>query len=163
MDAPEPLGGEAFNVGTGRRISLLDLVGAINRALGTDLEPEFRPDPGRGRPRLAGRASTGSSSAVLGYEPTVDFEEGLRRTLGGGVAEDAGRGDHLARLLAAIEARVGPGRDHRPGLRRAPPGPGLRRSAGFPVLGFDTDPAKVARLASGGATSATSPTPRSRP
>ena len=43
LDAAEPLGGEAVNVGTGRRITLLDLVATINVSLGTDLEPELRP------------------------------------------------------------------------------------------------------------------------
>jgi len=79
MAVDRPLGGEAWNVGTGRRISLLDLVGALNRSLGTDLEPEFRPDrPGDVRDS---QADLGSIRAALGYEPTVDFEEGLRRTL----------------------------------------------------------------------------------
>jgi UDP-glucose 4-epimerase len=80
LKAEHPLGGEALNVGTGRRISLLDLVDAINAALGTELEPEFRPTrAGDVRDSLASLARIG---AVLGYEPTVDFEEGLRRTLG---------------------------------------------------------------------------------
>ena len=43
MQHPQPLGGAVYNVGTGRRISLLDLVSAINKILGTDLKPEFRP------------------------------------------------------------------------------------------------------------------------
>ena len=38
LDAPEPLGGEVLNVGTGEQVSLLDLVAAINRTLGTDLD-----------------------------------------------------------------------------------------------------------------------------
>ncbi len=79
MAAPGPLGGEVFNVGTGRRISLLDLVAAINRALGTHLEPEFRPDrAGDVRDSLA---SLDRIEAALGYRVTVDFEDGLRRTL----------------------------------------------------------------------------------
>src|SRR6185312_4048193 len=43
MKADRHLGGEVYNVGTGRRISLLDLVAAINAALGTRLEPAFQP------------------------------------------------------------------------------------------------------------------------
>jgi UDP-glucose 4-epimerase len=74
-----PLGGEVLNVGTGRRISLLDLVDAINAALGTSLEPVFEaPRAGDVRDSLAGLDRI---KAVLGYEPSVDFEEGLRRTL----------------------------------------------------------------------------------
>jgi UDP-glucose 4-epimerase len=80
LEAARPIGGEALNVGTGTRISLLDLVEAINATLGTNLEPEFR-DPRAGDVRDS-QASLDRIRAVLGYEPTVDFEEGLRRTLG---------------------------------------------------------------------------------
>jgi UDP-glucose 4-epimerase len=80
MRCARPLGGEVLNVGTGRRISLLDLVTAINAVRGTRLEPEFRP-PRPGDVRDS-QASLERSRAVLGYEPLVTFEEGLRRTLG---------------------------------------------------------------------------------
>ena len=80
LDSPRPLGGEALNVGTGSRISLLELVEAINRALGTDLAPEFLP-PRVGDVRDS-QASLEKARAVLGYGPAVAFEEGLRRTLG---------------------------------------------------------------------------------
>ncbi len=76
---PEPLGGAVFNVGTGRRIRLLDLVDSLNRILGTALEPEFRePRPGDVRDSLASLERIGG---VLGYRPLVDFDEGLRRTV----------------------------------------------------------------------------------
>jgi UDP-glucose 4-epimerase len=77
--APEPLKGAVLNVGTGCRISLLDLVAAINGILGTDLEPQFEP-PRPGDVRDS-QASLARIEAVLGYRPLVDFEEGLRRTL----------------------------------------------------------------------------------
>jgi UDP-N-acetylglucosamine/UDP-N-acetyl-alpha-D-glucosaminouronate 4-epimerase len=80
LQSERPLGGEALNVGTGRRISLLELVVAINDALGTSLEPEFRP--ARVGDVRDSQASLDRIKAVLGYEPSVDFEEGLRRTLG---------------------------------------------------------------------------------
>ena len=80
LESGRPLGGEALNVGTGGRITLLDLVSAINGALGTTLEPEFRP--ARAGDVRDSQASIDRIKAVLGYEPTVDFEEGLRRTLG---------------------------------------------------------------------------------
>ena len=82
LDSPSPLGGVALNVGTGRRISLLDLVATLNRLLGTDLAPEFRPDrPGDVRDSLA---SLDRIRSALGYEPSVDFAEGLKRTLAAG-------------------------------------------------------------------------------
>lgn len=79
LDAPEPLGGEAYNVGTGEQISLLDLVSAINAILGTNLEPEFRPErAGDVRDSLA---SLDLIRSKLGYRPAVDFAAGLRTTL----------------------------------------------------------------------------------
>ena len=78
-DSPRPLRGRAINVGTGRRVSLVELVAALNRVLGKDLAPEFGPDrPGDVRDSLA---CLEHARKVLGYAPIVDFEEGLRRTL----------------------------------------------------------------------------------
>ncbi|MCA1685651.1 MAG: SDR family oxidoreductase [Planctomycetia bacterium] len=79
MRSEKPLGGVALNLGTGGRVTLLDLVGAINRVLGTDLEPRFEP-PRAGDVRDS-QASLDRIKAVLGYEPSVLFEEGLKRTL----------------------------------------------------------------------------------
>jgi UDP-glucose 4-epimerase len=79
MRSEGPLGGVALNVGTGGRVSLLDLVAAVNRVLGTSLEPRFEP-PREGDVRDS-QASLDLIRAALGYEPTIDFEEGLRRTL----------------------------------------------------------------------------------
>lgn len=82
LDAPEPLDGEALNVGTGSQISLLDLVATINQSLGTDLAPEFRP--GRAGDVRHSLASLDRVRARLGYEPAVGFAEGLRLTLEAG-------------------------------------------------------------------------------
>jgi UDP-glucose 4-epimerase len=82
IGAAAPLRGAVFNVGIGRRVSLLDLVAAINDALGTNLEPEFRPS--REGDVRDSQASLDRIRAALGYEPAVDFEEGLRRTLNAG-------------------------------------------------------------------------------
>ena len=79
MRADRPLGGAVLNVGTGRRIRLIDLVVAINATLETRLEPEFlAPRPGDVRDS---QASLDRIRATLGYEPLIDFEDGLRRTL----------------------------------------------------------------------------------
>jgi UDP-glucose 4-epimerase len=77
--ADRPLEGAVLNVGTGRRVSLLELVAAINRILGTSLEPRFEP-PRPGDVRDS-QASLDRIKAVLEFTPTVDFEEGLRKTL----------------------------------------------------------------------------------
>lgn len=79
LHSERPLNGAALNVGTGRQISLLDLIATVNTLLGTDLEPEFRP--ARPGDVLHSKASLDRVRATLGYRPVVDFEEGLRRTL----------------------------------------------------------------------------------
>jgi UDP-glucose 4-epimerase len=79
MHCPEPLGGRVLNVGTGHRISLLDLVAALNRVFGTSLEPILQaPRAGDVRDSLA---SLEQIEKALGYRPAVMFEEGLRRTV----------------------------------------------------------------------------------
>ncbi|WZO97893.1 SDR family oxidoreductase [Isosphaeraceae bacterium EP7] len=79
MEAPGPLGGEVYNVGTGRQISLVDLINAINHLLHTDIQPIFAP-PRAGDVRHS-LASLDRARAGLGYEPSIDFEAGLKRTV----------------------------------------------------------------------------------
>lgn len=70
--------GQVFNVAMGRSYSLLDLVDALNKILGTDFKPKFEPARvGDVRDSLA---DTSSAERVLGYAPGVSFLEGLRRT-----------------------------------------------------------------------------------
>jgi UDP-glucose 4-epimerase len=84
MRHPEPLGGEVFNVGSGRGTQLLDLVATLNTIFKTDLQPDFQPArPGDVRDSLA---SLVRISQVLGYRPLISFEEGLRRTVLASVA-----------------------------------------------------------------------------
>ena len=79
MKSEAALGGVAMNVGTGARISLLDLVAAINRVLGTSLEPQY--EPARAGDVRDSLASLDRIESLLGYRPVVDFAEGFRRTL----------------------------------------------------------------------------------
>ena len=73
------IGGRTFNVGSGRSVSLLDLLAALNRILGTEVSPVFEPArAGDVRDSLADVTQTAS---CLGYEPAVGLEEGLRRTV----------------------------------------------------------------------------------
>lgn len=74
-DAP----GGTFNIGCGRSYNLLQLIDALNRLLGTNLQPSFQAArPGDVRDSLA---DISQAKKVLGYQPRVDFEEGLRRTV----------------------------------------------------------------------------------
>ena len=65
--------------GTGRSVTLLELVAALNRLLGTDLAPWHAP-PRAGDVRHS-RADISRARRELGYEPAVAFEDGLARTL----------------------------------------------------------------------------------
>ena len=69
--------GQAFNIGAGGRITLMDLVAALNNALGTSLVPVH----GTGRPGDIphSNASIEKATRMLGYEPKIVFEEGLGR------------------------------------------------------------------------------------
>jgi UDP-glucose 4-epimerase len=79
MRHPDPLGGNVFNVGSGQSISLLDLVASLNTILGTHLEPDFQPArAGDVRDSLA---SLVRINQVIGYQPLIAFDEGLRRTV----------------------------------------------------------------------------------
>jgi UDP-glucose 4-epimerase len=71
--------GRVYNVGTGNSITVLDLVAALNRLLGKNLQPQHGP-PRAGDVRFS-RADIRKIRAELGYEPNVSFEEGLKRTL----------------------------------------------------------------------------------
>jgi UDP-glucose 4-epimerase len=82
MDAKPALGGDVLNVGTGERISLNQLVRTMNSILGTSLQPDYQP--ARAGDVRDSQASLARIAEVLGYRPVVDFETGLRTTLGAG-------------------------------------------------------------------------------
>jgi len=71
--------GEFFNVACGQTSTLNQLVAWLNQLLGTDLPPIYEP------PRPAdirhSYASIRKAEALLGYRPTLEVQEGLRRTV----------------------------------------------------------------------------------
>jgi UDP-glucose 4-epimerase len=71
--------GKTFNIACGDSLSLLDLVAAINRVLGTKIEPIF--DPPRTGDVRESLADISHAQNVLGYNPVVDFDEGLSRSI----------------------------------------------------------------------------------
>jgi len=68
-----------LNIGCGDRYTLLELAASLNEIMGTDIEPEHAE--GRHGDVRHSHAAIDRARAVLGYEPLVDFEEGLRRTV----------------------------------------------------------------------------------
>ncbi len=76
--APEAIG-RIINVACGQQFTLLQLVASINKVLNINVEPIFAaPRAGDIRASLA---DISLARKVLGYEPAIDFEEGLRRSI----------------------------------------------------------------------------------
>lgn len=71
--------GRVINVATGERISINQLAATLNRLLGVDLVPVHVP-PRQGDVRDS-LADISLAKQLLGYEPIVSFDEGLRRTV----------------------------------------------------------------------------------
>jgi len=75
----EGVAGRAFNVACGGRYSLLDLLSRLKELLGSDVSPIH--EPGRAGDVRDSQASVNAAKEALGYSVSVDFEEGLRRTV----------------------------------------------------------------------------------
>lgn len=71
--------GRVINVAMGHTISLLDLLGKLKTQLGSTIEPVHEP-PRAGDVRES-LADITLARKLLGYEPAIDFDEGLRRSL----------------------------------------------------------------------------------
>ncbi len=67
------------NIACGERYTLLDLVAAINGILGAEIEPKHAES--RAGDVQHSQASIERAHERLGYDPEVDFEEGLHRTV----------------------------------------------------------------------------------
>jgi len=71
--------GEVINVATGRQISITELARTLGDIIGVKTPPvHIESRPGDVRHSLA---DISKAKAILGYEPTVGLEEGLRRTV----------------------------------------------------------------------------------
>jgi UDP-N-acetylglucosamine/UDP-N-acetyl-alpha-D-glucosaminouronate 4-epimerase len=71
--------GQTINVATGLRMSLNELLKVMNRLAGTRMEP-LRQEPRTGDVKDS-QADISKAKSLLGYQPTVSSEEGLKRTL----------------------------------------------------------------------------------
>ena len=77
-DAPKA-SGEVINVATASRISLNDLVRVMNSLIGSNVTPIYK-EPRAGDVRDS-QADISKAKALLGYEPSIPLEEGLKLTL----------------------------------------------------------------------------------
>jgi UDP-glucose 4-epimerase len=71
--------GEAFNVACGGRFTLLDVLAAIEKGLGHPVARKH--EEARAGDVKHTLADISKVRRMLGYEPKVDFEEGMRRTV----------------------------------------------------------------------------------
>jgi UDP-glucose 4-epimerase len=71
--------GSVINVGTGKSYTLNQAVALLNRIFGRDVKPQHGP-PRPGDVRHS-QAEIKLARELLGYEPKVGFEDGLRRTV----------------------------------------------------------------------------------
>ena len=76
--APEA-SGQVINLAAGGRIRINKLAEKLNAIIGSQLEPVYAPE--RPGDILHSQADISKARALLGYEPIVDFAEGLRRTV----------------------------------------------------------------------------------
>ena len=78
-EAPSSAAGRAFNIACGTKTTLLDVIRVLEGAMGKSIRPIHGP-PRQGDVKNS-LADIGEARQYLGYEPRIDLEEGLRRTL----------------------------------------------------------------------------------
>jgi nucleoside-diphosphate-sugar epimerase len=71
--------GQVINVATGGRISLNELFREMKKIVGATVHPDY-VEPRQGDVRDS-QADIRKAKDILGYKPTVSFEEGLKRTI----------------------------------------------------------------------------------
>ncbi|HEY2459194.1 MAG TPA: SDR family oxidoreductase [Candidatus Acidoferrum sp.] len=76
-EAPN-VSGKVFNIGVGGRFSLNQTVQLLGKVSGKKLQAKY--EPGREGDIRDSQADISQAKEFLGYEPPVEFEEGLKRT-----------------------------------------------------------------------------------
>jgi UDP-glucuronate 4-epimerase len=74
-----PLGYQIFNLGNGSPYRLCDFIALVEENVGKKALIKVLPDQPGDVPRTC--ANIAKAQELLGYEPTVSFEEGIRRTV----------------------------------------------------------------------------------
>jgi nucleoside-diphosphate-sugar epimerase len=91
----ERAAGQVFNIATGRRITLNEVFKSLRELTSYSGQANYGPE--RGGDIKHSLASIAKAEAALGYRPTVDFQEGLRRTVAW--YREAGVGSQMAGKL----------------------------------------------------------------
>lgn len=77
--APDAAAGGVFNVAWGNRISVNELARRIGRLLGREIPPVYQP--ARAGDVRDSQADATRARTLLGWQPKVDFDDGLQRTV----------------------------------------------------------------------------------
>lgn len=73
--------GNVYNVGTGERITILDLIAALNQNFGTNIQPIMAP--ARAGDVRYSQADISQARRDLNYAPRIALLEGLKKTIAG--------------------------------------------------------------------------------
>ncbi len=68
-----------FNIGSGRAVSIFDVMGEMEAIVGRKLDHDFNPEGGGHRVDV-NLLCIRAAQTGLGWSPTVDLKEGLQRT-----------------------------------------------------------------------------------
>lgn len=77
--APATVSGKVYNIACGSSLSVRDMLQEICRLMGKPYDPQF--GPARAGDVLHSWADISAAQRALGYSPTVDLPEGLRKTV----------------------------------------------------------------------------------
>jgi UDP-glucose 4-epimerase len=93
MAMASTVSGESLNVVTGIATTLDQLIATLLRVMGSNLQPEYRPVPEMTRVSVGTELAFGRDKiqSVLGWEPRIDLEQGIRRLVEWREREEAKR------------------------------------------------------------------------
>ena len=80
LAAADSVDGQMIDLGSGTLVSVADLVSRIHRMIAGSAAPVIAAAPRR-RDEVVRKADVERTRNIIGWEPTVDLDEGLRRTL----------------------------------------------------------------------------------
>jgi dTDP-L-rhamnose 4-epimerase len=98
----EAAAGNVFNIGSGHAISIREIAQRMARVLGRDLQPQLTGEYRVGDIRHC-TADIGLARRVLGFEPAVEFDAGLRELAGWLATQQAV--DHVDTMRAELSTR----------------------------------------------------------
>lgn len=75
----EKVAGESVNIACGQRVTINEIIGMINRILGKDIKPEYKPL--RAGDVKHSLASIDLAKEVIGYKPVTSFQDGLQKAI----------------------------------------------------------------------------------